>query len=336
VIEEGSRLLSGRPRCSAVVVSYNSSAELPECLTAIEDQEGVEVEVHVIDNASQDDSAALVRSRFPAVHLTENAVNLGFGRANNQVLEHVQADYYALVNPDAVLSPRAIAECIALMEREPDIGVSASGLVYPDGSLHPSCHAFLGLRNLLGETLLLDRAFPEWGPVASLNMPSFAHDRQMDVDWLQGAFLVVRGKVCREIGGFDPDFFIFGEEMEWCYRIRQAGWRITFLPEPPVVHIGGASMRPIAGPMFVENLKGRLRFLQKHRGPLIAFCARVLMATSVLLRTAARELMTASRRIRHQPIPEGLQLRVVMFRSATVWVFKGLPLTPFNPRSDQG
>jgi GT2 family glycosyltransferase len=309
---------------------------VPDCLTAIENQEGVEVDIHVVDNASRDDTVDLVRGRFPRVHLIENPENVGFGRANNQILEEIPAVYYALVNPDAVLSPRAIAECVSLMESESDVGVAATRLVFPDGSLHPSCHAFLGLRNLAGETFLLHHAFPNWDPVASLNMTGFAHDRRADVEWIQGAFLVVRGQVCREVGGFDPDFFVNGEEMEWCYRIRKAGWRITFLPEPPVVHVGGASMQPVAGAMFVENLKGRLRFLLKHRGPLVTLGGRGIIATSVLLRSVAREAMSMWQRIRRRPVPESLRLRVTMFRSATSWVLKGMPLTPFTPSSRQG
>jgi N-acetylglucosaminyl-diphospho-decaprenol L-rhamnosyltransferase len=318
-----------------VVVSYNSAAELPDCLGAIEKQEGVDVDIYVVDNTSQDNSAEVIRSRFPRVHLIANRQNVGFGRANNQVLEEIPADYYALVNPDAVLSPDAIHACIEVMEKEPDIGVAASRLIYPDGTLHPSCHAFLGLRNLVGETFLLDRALPGWDAVSSLNMPGFQHDRRLDVDWIQGAWLVVRGEVCRRIGGFDPDFFVNGEEMEWCYRIRQAGWRVTFLPGPPVIHVGGASTSPVAGVMFVEVLKGRLRFLEKHRGPLVVLGARAVIASSVLLRATARELMNLWRRLRRQPIPEALRLRVIMFRTATQWVFKGMPVTPFRLAEDE-
>ena len=316
------------PTCITVVVSYNSARDLPRCLTAIQEQENVRTEVFVVDNASHDGSGDLVRSRFPSVTLIENTVNVGFARANNQILEHTPADYVALVNPDAVLAPGAIAERVSHLRQDPTVGVASTRLVNPDGTLQPSCHAYLGLMNLLGETFMLDHLFPNWKAISSLHMTDFAHDRPADVEWIQGAFLVVRGDVCRQVGGFDPDFFMYGEEMDWCYRIHKAGWRIVYLPDPPVVHEGGASSRPIAGPMFVENLKSRLRFLDKHRGPLVTALARAIIAVSVLLRALARELLALVSRVLGRRISESLDLRLAMFRAATRWVLRGLPIEP--------
>ncbi|HEX7079319.1 MAG TPA: glycosyltransferase family 2 protein, partial [Candidatus Eisenbacteria bacterium] len=169
--------------------------------------------------------------------------------------------------------------------------------------------------------------------LSSLYLPWFGHDQVAEVDWIQGAFLVVRGEVVRAVGGFDPEFFMYGEEMDWCYRIRRAGWRVVFLPEPPVVHVGGASSDPIAGPMFVENLKGRVRFLRKHRGPLIAMLARALIAVSVLLRLAWREAQGAGRALRGRPVEEPLRTTRAKLRAAARWVARGLPLAPpsFEP-----
>ena len=150
----------------------------------------------------------------------------------------------------------------------------------------------------------------------------------MDVDWIRGAFFIGRKEVLDGTQGFDRDFFMYGEEMEWCYRIRKAGWRIVYLPEPPVVHVEGASSRPIAGPMFVETLKGRLRFLRKHRGPVVTATARVMMAISVLGRLLARELAFAARRLSGRSVSEDSQRRLEMFRATSRWVFKGLPLSP--------
>jgi GT2 family glycosyltransferase len=235
-----------------------------------------------------------------------------------------------------VLSPTAIATCLDLLARRPEVGVAATRLVFPDGTLQPSCHSFLTLTNLFGEALGLDHALPWIHPLSSLHMRWFAHDRPADVDWIQGAFLVVRGEVVHEVGGFDPDFFMFAEEMDWSFRIARAGWKVAFLPEPSVAHVGGASSRPIAGPMFVENLKGRLRFLRKHRGAGAQAVGRVFLSVSVLGRLALREAQAVMSSLSGRPLGEALQLRREMFRCAAGWVMRGLPLTPFAPARASG
>jgi GT2 family glycosyltransferase len=323
-----------------VVVSFNSAAELPACLDSLAAQRGVDVDVHVVDNASSDGSAELVRARYPGVRLTANSENLGFARACNQVLLSVDAPAYALVNPDTVLSPGAIAACLDRLEQDPGAGIVAARIVHPDGRLQASCHGFLGLGNLFGETFFLDRLLPGVRPLSSLNMTWFAHDRVAEVDWVMGSFLVVRGATCRQVGGFDPDFFMYAEEMEWCYRVRRAGWKVVFLPAPSVVHVGGASSRPIAGPMFVENLKGKLRFFRKHRGGAATLAARALLACSVLLRHTGREIQALALRLAGRAPAEPLRLRLAMFRAARSWVLRGLPLgppeTPAPPQTGGG
>ena len=308
------------------MVSYNSSRQLASCLSALMTQRGVSLEITVVDNASTDGSADLTHRDFPHVRLIRNRENRGFARANNQVLEATEADFYALVNPDAIVPPGAVAACLDHLEKNPEAGVVGTRLVFPGGALQPSCHAFLNLRNLLGETLGAHRLFPGLRPFTSLHMPWFRHDRIAVVDWIQGAFLVVRGAVVRDVGGLDPAFFMYGEEMDWCRRIRRAGWTTVFLPEPPVVHAGGASSGPIAGPMFVENLKGRVRFLRKHRGRLAAAGARALIGVSVLLRAARNELQALGLRLAGRSAAESGRRRQEMFRSALRWVARGLPV----------
>jgi GT2 family glycosyltransferase len=314
--------------CTAIVVSYQSAAHLPACLRSLEAQRGAAPEIHVVDNASTDGSAALVRREFPRVHLVENPRNVGFAAANNQILERGGASFFALVNPDTVVPPDAFAACLEHFKRHPAAGIVATRLVNPDGTLQPSCHAFLGLRNLLGETFGVHRALPGLRPLTSLHMPWFAHDQVAEVDWIQGAFVLVRGEVVRAVGGLDTDFFMYGEEMDWCLRIRLAGWKVVFLPRPSVLHVGGVSSRPVAGPMFVENLKGRVRFLLKHRGPRVAAVARGLIALSVLLRFASREIAVRGVAMSGKEPSEALRTSHAMFRAAAGWVRRGLPLSP--------
>src|SRR5262249_15793372 len=221
-------------RCTAIIVTYHSEREISPCLESILAQSGVELETHVVDNDSRDGTVDLVRRRFPGVIVHTNPVNLGFASANNQVLDGGTAPAYALVNPDSWLPPTAVRACLDHLEARGDVGVVGTRLAYPDGQWQPSAHRFLSLFGLLGETIA-------WESFSWRRIPGFAPDAEGDVDWLQGAFLVVRGEVVRQVGGFDEDFFLYGEEMEWCYRIRAAGWKTAYLPHPTVRHIGGAS-----------------------------------------------------------------------------------------------
>ena len=320
------------PATIAVVVSYNSAGDLATCLSSLEAQRGVDVEIHVVDNASTDGSLGLVRREFPRAHLIANQANLGFARANNQVLERKDAEFYAVVNPDTVLPADALATCVNYLRSHPSAGVAATRLVFRDGTLQPSCHSFLGIRNLFGETFGLHRLLPGLRPLSSLHMPWFRHDRVLEVDWIQGAYLVVRGDVVRAVGGFDDAFFMYGEEMDWCRRIRDAGWSVVFLPEPSVIHVGGASSSSNAGPMFVENLKGRVRFLRKHRGVAVAGIARGLIAVSVLLRFVWREALALGRTASGRARRESPLLNQTMFRAAAHWVLRGLPLSGSETR----
>lgn len=315
--------MAGNPPCTAIVVTFNSREEIAACLTSLEAQSGVALTICVVDNASSDGTADLVADRFPAVELVKSANNLGFGRGNNLVLMRSASPFFALVNPDTVLPPDAIGACLAYLEAHPAVGFVGTRLVTPEGRPQRTGHSFLGVWSLFAETFFLDRFSSPAS--SSLRGWEVGPDRPTEVDWLTGAFLVVRREVVEQVGAFDPDFFMYGEEMDWCYRARRAGWRVAYLPEPAVVHVGGASSRPVAGRMFVENLKGRVRFLRKHRGPLADWTGRTLIATSVLLRFGLREAQALAVRASGRPPGEGLLLRRQMFRSGAAWVIAGMP-----------
>ena len=316
--------MAGKPACTAIVVTFNSRDQITACLDSLTAQEGVDLSLSVVDNASADGTAALIRERFPGVGLEVSPRNLGFAQANNLVLARSASPFFALVNPDTVLPPGAILACLEFLEAHPDVGFVGTRLVTEEGEPQRTGHEFLGLANLFAETFLLDRFTPE--ATASLRGWRIGPARPTDVDWLTGAFLVLRRDVVDQVGPFDPAFFMYGEEMEWCYRARRAGWRVVYLPEPTVLHVGGASSRPIAGAMFVENLKGRVRFLRKHRGDLVSWCGRVLIATSVVMRFALREAQAMGARASGRPLDPLLLRKREMFRSALAWVLGGMRL----------
>ena len=306
-----------RPIAGIVVVTYNSAREIEACVEALLAQEGVETRVVLVDNASADDGAGRVRRRFPAVDVVVNPDNVGFARAVNQGIERLGApvDLVVLANPDTVAAPGVLAACAAYLAAHPDVGVVGPRLVHPDGSLHPSCHGFMTPLNLLGEALSLDRAWPG-SPFDTLHLRHFAHDREAPVDWIQGAFLAVRPEAIAKAGVLDPAFFMYAEEMDWMLRLRRHGYRTVFLPGPPVMHVGGASSRPLAGPMFVELQKSRVRYLEKHHGPLTVLAARSAIALGIVVHLVAWELAGPWLGARSPEVRDHVRLRRAMFRSA--------------------
>lgn len=309
------------PAVTVIVVTYRSEADLPACLAAIAAQRDVRVDLVVVDNDSPDRSAAVARACAPAATVIVNPVNVGYGRANNQVMRERDAPWYAIVNPDAVLPPDALALAIRALAADASAGIASLRHVDDSGATQPSAFAFLGLARLFGEMFALDRILPA---LSTRKPAGFDSARVGHVDWLQGSFLVVRGEAVRATGGFDEDFFMYGEDMEWAWRLRRAGWRALYLPEPVVQHIGGASGRDRQSALYVAHLRGRIRFFERHRGALATFLARAILATSILARMFATELAVAA----SLAVPPG---RRDLYRAAWSWVRAGAPTGPEGP-----
>jgi GT2 family glycosyltransferase len=262
---------------SVVVVTYNSEAWIERCLASVAGQNVV-----VVDNGSTDETLALVRARFPGVRMLEQE-NRGMGAGNNAGMRAVDSRYFLLLNSDAWVVGDAIAQLVAFADANPDAAVVGPRLMNPDGSLQRSVRAFPTLWRLATEYLFLRKLAPDSDALNSFYAGDFAHDEVRDADWLFGACLLVRSAAVDQVGLFDESFFMFSEETDWCFRFRQAGWRVVFFPGAEVVHVGGASH---GGRLFVENVRGHLRFLAKHRGEGEAERARRLLLLGVRLRLA--------------------------------------------------
>ena len=300
-------------RVIAIVVTYRSRATLPACIAALRAQEGVVPEIRVVDNASDDGTLELARTLLPAGGVEDAGENLGYGRANNRVLLGVPADWYAIVNPDAIAPPGALAAAIAALEADPSVGVVGLRHAYDDGRPQPSAFRFITLPRLFGEMFGLDRLVPAWSTRAAID-PA----RPARVDWLQGSFLVISQEAVRRVGGFEPAIHMYGEDMEWCWRLGRAGLAALYLPEPVVRHAGGASATGQAPALYVEHLRNRLRFFAVHRGPLETAVARAILATSLMARWAARAVLPASSATARD--------RRALYGAALSWVLRGLPL----------
>ena len=246
---------------------------------------GVEVETWVVDNASSDGSAEMVAERFPEVHLVRNGSNVGFATANNQALRQATGDWLLLLNPDTELPAGALAELVQVFGRHPGAGAVGLALRNADGSPQPSCLAFPGLWNQVLESAGLNRLAMTLGhgtPSAAPLPPG----GEGEVDWVSGACFALSRPAFDAVGGLDESLFMYGEEMDWCWRARRAGFPTVWSNVAVVLHHGGASGVGLRGPAFAMNLQSRLAFLQRHRGAGRAFAARCILLGGALLRLA--------------------------------------------------
>ncbi len=261
---------------SVVVVAWNALPWLERCLESVAGYETI-----VVDHGSTDGSLELVRERFPNARLVEQA-NVGMGAGNNAGMRVAAGRYFFLLNPDAWVTGEAIDKLVAFADEHPDAAVVGPRVSNPDGSLQRSARGFPTVWRLATEYLFLRKLAPHTQLLNPLYAGGFDHDEAGEVDWVVGAALLVRREAADAVGLFDEDFFMFSEETDWMFRFREAGWTVWFYPEAEVVHVGGASH---GGRLYVENLRGHLRFLAKHRGPREAERARLLLLWSLRLRS---------------------------------------------------
>lgn len=264
---------------SIVVASHDTRAYLEHCLSTL----GDEHEVIVVDNASTDGSSALVNARFPHVHLVALDINCGYGGALNKGIAVAGGEYVLLMNADAWPRPRAVEELVELARREPRTGVIGPRLLNPDGTLQPTVRGFPTVWRLATEYLFLRWLAPWSRALNAFYGSRFDHRSRREAEFLVGAVLLVRRQLIDQIGGFDERFFMYNEEVDFCYRARASGWRVVFSPDAEFVHVGGASTvdRP---QMYREQLRSHLRFLAKHHGPDQAERARKLLAAAMRVR----------------------------------------------------
>lgn len=275
---------------SVVIVSFQVRDCLERCLDSLTRAcESLTVQIIVVDNASTDNSANTVRERFPHVQLIENDVNLGFAKANNRGLEIAQGRYLLLLNPDTEFpneGKNALELMIAFMETHPRAGACGPSLFYPDGARQHSAFRFPGLSQIYMDLFPVNWRLRESRLNGRYPVRWYEQGKPFQIDHPLGAALLARGETVKQVGQLDEDYFIFAEEVDWCMRIKRAGWEIWCVPEAKIIHHEARSTRQFRDKMFVELWRARFTLFHKHYSRVWNVAARALVRRG--MRRAAR------------------------------------------------
>ncbi len=263
-----------RPDLSVCIVNWNVRPLLHQCLLALPDATVcLTAETIVVDNASTDNSTSL-REVFPHVRWLQNTVNVGFSRANNQAITLSRGRHVCFLNPDTIPQPGSLTSLVHYLDTHPDVGIVGPQLRYPDGSLQPSRYRFPTVLTALLESTPIAWRWANNPWARRYHCADRPVDQEQEVDWLNGACLVVRREVLETIGGFDEGFFMYSEEMDLCRRAREAGWRVVYVPQAVVIHHEGKSSQQVATARHVYFNRSKVRYFHKHHGPWAAALVR--------------------------------------------------------------
>lgn len=271
---------------SVVIVNWNTRDILHECLSSIARETALLHEVIVVDNASTDGSAEMVRSSHPHVTLIANAQNHGFAAANNQGLRIARGRKVLLLNPDTIVLDGAIDRMADWLDAHPDVGCVGCQVMEDETTIQRTSFADPGPLNLALVEFGIQRMAPRHRIFGRSEYGDWDRRSQRDVDVVSGMFMMVPRHVLDQVDLLDEAFFVYSEEADWCRRIRNAGWRCVFAPEARILHLdgGGKSTTQIRSRMYVQMQKSKMVYLRKHYGMPGALAGRMIFLGSSALR----------------------------------------------------
>ena len=257
---------SDQPVVSIILVSYNSVAFIHSCPSSIQQcLPGLAHEIVVVDNHSQDHSCQLIRMRFPGLVLIENPSNLGFGRAANQGFRKARGKYLLILNPDVTLLPGAVEKAINFLDGHSEVALLLPKLLNPDGTLQFSCRTFFDFPTLLFRRTPLGKVFPNHRVIREHLMMDWNHDEVREVDWGMGACMLLRREAIKDGNLFDERFFLYFEDIDLCFRLKNEGGKVIYYPEAAMVHYYvRESARGLINRAKWEGFKSLIKFYFKH------------------------------------------------------------------------
>jgi GT2 family glycosyltransferase len=279
------------------IVNTNNRELLQKCLETIAATlKRTTYEIIVVDNASEDGSAEMVATSFPTARLIRNPTRQGYGASHNRAVAQARGRYVLVLNEDMEMLPNAVDAMVEEADSIPELGALGCRILNPDRSLQHSCFRFPTLAQELFEAAFpYTLIFPTSG--VRSKMYGWPHHERRDVDIVVGCCMLVPRSVIDRIGAFDPAYFVYSEEHDWCKRMKNAGLRVAFTPNAEMIHYGGQTSKRMSLRMALVQLESRTRYFSKHHGALSALALRVIMAFGASLRAAgwgARLLLSRS------------------------------------------
>ncbi|OGJ93185.1 MAG: hypothetical protein A2248_17590 [Candidatus Raymondbacteria bacterium RIFOXYA2_FULL_49_16] len=270
---------------SVIIVSYNVSGFLDHCLdSVIKACTGIRAEIIVVDNASTDTTVEMVRNKYPGVALIENPRNVGYSAANNQGITRARGAYSLLLNPDTIVPSNACTLSIDFLEKHPDIGLMSLKIVNADGTFQPACRrGFPTPTTAFYRMTGLSHLFPRSSRFGKYNLTFLDEDAESDVDAVCGAYMMVRTSLLKDIGGFDEDFFMYGEDIDLCYKIKERGSRVYYYPASEIIHFKGESSRKNRLQSALNFYNSMFIFSKKHFGQRMSFFPKWLLFLGIFL-----------------------------------------------------
>ncbi len=325
-LTEGKHAELGEPdptiELSVVIVSYNTSDLLNNCLSSIEawlEANSHTGELIVVDNASTDGTASMIRRRFPDVKLIENRRNAGFATANNQGMRAARGRYIVLLNPDTTVLGDAFGQLADYLDANPEVGLVGPRLLYPDGTVQSSRRRFPTRLTGYLESTLIQEYWADNRVVRRYYLEDRPNDRTQQVDWLVGACLMVRREAIESAGLLDERYFMYSEEVEWCFRMKQRGWGVVYLPSATVVHHEGASSSQNAPQRQIHFDSSKVLLYRQLYGKASAWLLHLFLLMTYLVRIGiemTKGIIGHKRSLRWQRVALYIRVFTTRFRGS--------------------
>ncbi|MFF5993855.1 glycosyltransferase family 2 protein [Lysinibacillus sp. KU-BSD001] len=249
-----------------VIINYNTKKLTLECIDSVyKSNLPYMFEIFVVDNHSSDSSVEAIKKHYPNVRLVENKENVGFSKANNQAIKQAQGRYILLLNSDTVLMENTLAVMTQYMDNHIDVGAAGCEVLLPNGKLDQACHrGFPTPQASFYYMSGLAKKYPNSSKYNGYHKSYLNMKEIHEIDCLVGAFMLIRKETINQVGMLDEEFFMYGEDIDWCYRIKEGGWKIIYNPTVSIIHYKGASSRKKPFKIIYEFHRAMYLFHKKH------------------------------------------------------------------------
>lgn len=312
--------------CSIIIVSWNVDTILQACLDSIlaspvavntPDGDKPLIEIIVVDSASRDNTVPMLKAQYPQVTLLPQTENVGFTRGNNIGLDVASGRYLFLLNPDTEIIDDAIGRLIRYLDAHSDVGIVGPHTLNTDGTTQSSRRRFPTTLTAFFESTWLQGIAPQ-SVLDDYYVTAPPDEAVLDVDWMQGSALMVRREVYEDIGGMDTDFVMYSEEMDWCKRAKDAGWRVVYLGTAQITHHGGKSSEQVSTRKHIWFQQSKIRYFRKHHGRAFAAVLYVFLYLSYvcqLVLESIKGLLGSKRDLRRERVQMYWQILRSGFRA---------------------